>query len=141
MREAMVKCPICGAPMEGEVCGYCGYREKRALQPAPGGRDGGSPPQQQMPRFQAPPPQAGVQASVPVNGGIVPGVSRSSRTTALLLCIFLGGAGAHRFYVGKVGTGILYLCTLGLCGIGWFVDLILLSMGVFRDEFDLPLKD
>lgn len=140
MREVMVKCPICGAPMEGEVCGYCGYREKMVLQPASGGRDGGSS-LQQMPRFQAPPTQAGMQTPGPVGSGIVPGVSRSSRTTALLLCIFLGGAGAHRFYVGKVGTGILYLCTLGLCGIGWVVDLILLSMGLFRDEFSLPLKD
>lgn len=36
----------------------------------------------------------------------------------LLLCLFLGGIGVHRFYVGKVGTGILQLITLGGCGIG-----------------------
>ena len=60
---------------------------------------------------------------------------------ALLLCIFLGEFGIHRFYVGKIGTGILYLFTLGLFGVGWIVDIILIAAGAFRDEFDLPLKD
>lgn len=44
--------------------------------------------------------------------------------TLLLLCIFVGGAGIHRFYAGKIGTDILYLLTGGLFGIGWLVDLI-----------------
>ena len=61
--------------------------------------------------------------------------------TALLLCIFLGEFGIHRFYVGKIGTGLLYLFTLGLFGIGWLIDVILIVAGVFRDEFGLPLKD
>ncbi len=61
--------------------------------------------------------------------------------TALLLCIFLGEFGIHRFYVGKIGTGLLYLFTLGLFGIGWLIDVILIVAGVFRDEFCLPLKD
>ena len=74
------------------------------------------------------------------NMGIVPGISRKSKTTALLLCIFLGGLGAHRFYVGKGGTGILYLFTAGLFGIGWIIDIIRIATGSFRDEFDLPLR-
>ncbi|MBQ3755018.1 MAG: TM2 domain-containing protein, partial [Clostridia bacterium] len=40
--------------------------------------------------------------------------SPKSRLVATLLCFFLGGLGIHRFYVGKVGTGILYLFTGGL---------------------------
>ena len=45
---------------------------------------------------------------------------------AFILCFFLGAIGAHRFYEGKIGTGILYLFTGGLFGIGWLVDLIIL---------------
>lgn len=50
-----------------------------------------------------------------------------SKTVAYLLWFFLGWAGFHRFYVGKIFTGILYLLTLGLFGLGWFIDLFLLG--------------
>lgn len=49
-----------------------------------------------------------------------------NKWVSLLLCLFFGVFGAHRFYEGKIGTGILYLFTGGLCGIGVFVDLIIL---------------
>ncbi len=55
------------------------------------------------------------------------------RLTALLLCWFFGVFGIHRFYVGKVGTGILWLFTLGCFGIGALVDLIMIASGSFRD--------
>ena len=45
---------------------------------------------------------------------------------ALILCILLGLLGVHRFYLGYNGLGILYLLTLGLFGIGWLIDIILL---------------
>ena len=53
------------------------------------------------------------------------GMSRSrERNTwvAFFLCVFLGYIGAHKFYEGKTGMGILYLFTFGFFGIGWFID-------------------
>ena len=49
-----------------------------------------------------------------------------NKTVALLLCIFGGCLGLHRFYEGKVGTGLLYLFTMGLCGFGVIIDLLIL---------------
>lgn len=60
--------------------------------------------------------------------------SDKSWIAALLLCIFIGGLGIHRFYVGKVGTGILYLLTAGFFGIGVIIDIIMIAVGSFTDK-------
>lgn len=52
----------------------------------------------------------------------------------LLLCIFLGGFGAHRFFAGKIGTAFLMIITLGGVGIWWLVDLITIAVGKFKDK-------
>ena len=51
-------------------------------------------------------------------------ISRKSlnKWVALCLCLFLGWCGAHKFYEGKAGIGVVYLFTMGLFGIGWFID-------------------
>ena len=56
------------------------------------------------------------------------------RGVAAILCLCLGCFGVHRFYVGKTGTGILWICTFGLYGLGIVVDLILILAGAFRDK-------
>ena len=52
----------------------------------------------------------------------------------LLLSIFLGTLGIDRFYVGKIGTGILKLLTGGGCGIWWIIDIILIVTNQFTDS-------
>jgi TM2 domain-containing membrane protein YozV len=53
---------------------------------------------------------------------------------AAILCFFFGFLGVHRFYVGKVGTGILQLLTFGGLGIWAFIDFIMIVIGSFRDS-------
>lgn len=65
---------------------------------------------------------------------IDPNPSDLNRLAALLLCLLLGFLGVHRFYVGKTGTGLLWLVTLGFLGMGQIVDLILIATGEFRDS-------
>lgn len=64
---------------------------------------------------------------------------QKSKITALLLCLFLGVIGVHRFYVGKVGTGIIYLFTGGLFGFGALIDFIAILIGAFRDKWGRKL--
>ena len=60
---------------------------------------------------------------------------------ALLLCLFLGPLGIHRFYAGKIGTGILQLITLGGCGIWVIIDLIIIITGNFTDKDGNKIKN
>ena len=67
--------------------------------------------------------------------------SEKSWITTLLLCLFLGGLGVHRFYAGKIGTGILQLITVGGCGIWTLIDLIMIITGRFTDNDGNPIKN
>ncbi|MDP4508053.1 TM2 domain-containing protein [Nonomuraea sp. NBC_00507] len=58
---------------------------------------------------------------------------------AVLLCFFLGALGVHRFYVGKIGTGILQLITLGGLGVWVLIDFIMILIGKFTDKQGQPL--
>ncbi|QIK84993.1 TM2 domain-containing protein [Sanguibacter sp. HDW7] len=53
---------------------------------------------------------------------------------AFLLAFFLGYLGIHRFYVGKIGTGILMILTVGGFGIWQLIDVIMLAVGAFKDK-------
>jgi len=68
-------------------------------------------------------------------------MSSKSRLITLLLCLFLGGFGAHRFYVGKIWTGVLMFVTLGGLGIWSLIDMIMITVGTFKDASGEPITD
>ncbi len=68
------------------------------------------------------------------------GTSPKGFVPTVMLCFFLGALGVHRFYVGKIGTGIVQLLTFGGLGIWALVDFIMVVTGNFKDAQGLPIK-
>ncbi|MFF2177988.1 TM2 domain-containing protein [Lysinibacillus sp. NPDC058147] len=66
--------------------------------------------------------------------------SEKNYIVMILLCFFLGGLGIHRFYVGKIGTGILMIITLGGLGIWALIDFIMIIIGNFKDKEGKEIK-
>ena len=86
-----------------------------------------------------------VKCGSPANGTtptsiLSAGISNKEWLTTLLLCVFLGALGIHRFYVGNNKSGLVMLLTIGGCGIWTFIDFIMIATGSFRDSNGLPLK-
>ncbi len=114
-------CPRCGAIYFSAACPDCGYspaneRLERQYQQQSSGQ-----PTVVHNHYQAAPMPGQTVQQVVVRGG-----KACNKTVALLLCICLGYFGAHKFYEGKAGTGLIYLCTFGLFGIGWLIDILAL---------------
>lgn len=61
-------------------------------------------------------------------------MSDKKRLVAFVLCFFLGVLGVHRFYAGKVKSGILQLITIGGLGIWALIDLVIILVGKFKDK-------
>ncbi len=108
-------CKHCGAkiPIDAVICNSCG-RQVETLQ-------GGASSQPQV-VINNTNTNANVNANM--NAGVNAfGRKLCNKWTSFLLCLFLGLLGAHKFYEGKAGMGILYLFTGGLFGIGWIIDI------------------
>lgn len=106
-------CKHCGGtiPQDAVMCTHCGRQVE--------GLAGAAQPQVVIQNTNM-----NTNTAAAVVAGV--GARAKNKWTAFVLCLLLGYFGAHKFYEGKVGMGVLYLFTLGLFGIGWFVDLIVL---------------
>lgn len=146
-------CPECGAPKSvlctgcqtehnAKFCPGCGNPalEYSASESAPSAVSS-TPTQPAMPTIVINNTNTNANTNTNTNvnthtGFIYP---QKSKMVALILCIFLGYFGAHCFYTGKTGMGIVYLFTLGLFGIGWIIDIVRILIGSYRDKWGAPL--
>lgn len=66
--------------------------------------------------------------------------SSKDKKTALILCICLGLIGIHDFYLGRIGSGVLKLCTANFFMFGWIADIIKIATGTYKDGAGEPLR-
>lgn len=110
----MAFCSKCGKKLEDNetTCSNCGAKVQGAAAGAAGGAG-----QPVIVNIE----NTNTNSNANFNGHTSHGHEKN-KWIAFFLCWFLGGIGAHKFYEGKIGMGILYLCTGGLFCIGWLID-------------------
>ncbi len=67
-------------------------------------------------------------------------VSEKSRLITLILCLLFGWAGVHRFYLNKIGTGLMMMFTVGGGGMWYIIDLFMVAIGALKDKDNLPIS-
>ncbi len=112
--EAKTKfCKFCGQKImeEAVICTHCGRQVEELKR------------EEQQPQVIV----NNTNTNTNVNRNINAGYGRAKdKWVALILCVFLGFLGAHKFYEGKIGMGLIYLVTCGFFGLGIFIDFIVL---------------
>lgn len=151
-------CPNCGmiTTPQDTSCAYCGAvfaQPQPQPQPTPQPQPAPQPQPQPQPSYQqnipsyqqpqnnynapyvqsAPPAQTQRQNYIPNKNVNNSDVGTHSFIATLLLHLFLGYLGIHRFYTGNYVAGILQFFTAGGCGVWWVIDLILIVVGTYRD--------
>ena len=107
-------CKHCGNKIAdvAVICPHCGCQVESMNQPA-------------QPNIVINNANTNTNTNNNINGAMF-GIRTKNKWVAFILCFLLGYLGVHKFYEGKVGTGLLYLFTFGVFGIGWLVDCIIL---------------
>lgn len=126
-------CPSCGALQPGKkFCQHCGQAidEDCVVCPKCGKQVGQLKMEQPQVVINNTNTSTNTNTNTNVNrvGGYAYHNRPRDKWVAFFLCLFLGFLGAHKFYEGKGGMGVVYLFTFGLFGIGWFVDLIIILL-------------
>lgn len=125
-----MKCPNCGANYQPEqkFCAYC----NSSLEDEHTSSSPNSNTIEHHHHYYTNSPEENVQTKyIYINQDISP----KKKWVAFFLCFFTGFLGIHRFYLGKIGTGILYLFTNGLFGVGVIIDLIRIACGKQTDKY------
>ncbi len=131
--DKAASCPNCGSPINDSAnkkfCQHCGASiDKECVVCPKCGKQVGELSGNDRNIIINNSSSASAAASASASANMRPGIygRPKNKWVSLLLCIFT--ICGHKFYEGKVGMGILYLCTLGLFGIGWIIDIITLAM-------------
>ena len=119
-------CPGCGSPIkkvcDKKFCSHCGKEIDKECIICPNcGKQVGELKRDQNIVINN-------TATASANPVIVVGGRQKNKWVAFFLCLFGGWFGAHKFYEGRIGMGIIYLLSFGLLGFGWFIDIIILLL-------------